>query len=105
MRKPNNYQHLELDVDGYYYRFMDSDVQMFTRSKCSKIDDLLNTYRAKIEQTLYIIGNYLFFTYKGAKYWDIISHSVDEVIYVGYIKQDLVRLGCEDIVYDGGRSD
>lgn len=105
MKKPNNYQHLELDLDGRYYRFMDSDVQMFYRFICYKIDDLLNSYRSKIEQHLYIIGNYLFFTYKGVKYWDIISASDDEYVYIERIRSELVRLGCEDIVYDRGRLD
>lgn len=74
MNKREDYEHLEREVDGSYYWWINSDVVYL--GVLSDIDKSLNEitkyfYREELkakDHSLYCKGTRLYFTYKGVKY-------------------------------------
>ena len=103
MKKPNNYQHYELDLDGNYYRFEDKDVQDFVQSVYPSLYKYFESIRNKLKQYLYIKWNRIFFTYKGVKYSFQLSHTEEEYNYYHIIRHNLLNVyDCTDVVFDYG---
>ena len=67
MNKREDYEHLELDNDGNYYWFMNSDVDYPYKNK--ELADFCKWWQENEENTgLYYKGTRLYFTFKGVKY-------------------------------------
>lgn len=100
------YEHLEQDYDGNYYYFMNQDVKsVYDAPNTQSIRALFEHYESIIEQTYYIIGNYLYFIFNDSKYYHSISNSDSESKYIGQIIADLMQLGCSNFYYNEGRLD
>lgn len=101
----DDYEHEEQDNDGLYYPFMNKDVSMY-RNECKEINEIISKYQKRIKQSLFVIGNYLYFTYNGLKYWTNISSSVEEEEYMNDIINELNCVnGVSKVKYRRGRLD
>lgn len=98
----------KIDIDGSYYDLTREDVLMAPRG--DTIDNLIKYVRDQVNKAslgywYYIKGNYLYYTYKGHKFWTIISCTSDEYMYVRSLINKMRLNGCTSIYYDGGRAD
>lgn len=97
-----------IDVDGSYYDHTREDVFM---TPCGDtIDKLIKYVRDQVNKSsfgywYYIKGNYLYYTYKGHKFWTSVSCSSEEYIYIRSLINKMRLNGCTSIYYDGGRVD
>lgn len=67
MNKREDYEHLELDNDGNYYWFMNSDVDYPYKNK--ELAEFVSWWKvAETNTGLYYKGTRLYFTFKGVKY-------------------------------------
>lgn len=107
-KKNNNirylYEHLELDYDGRYYFFKNRDVVLYDNSD-EKINRVIKYWKCCLEQRLYIIGNYIYFTLYGTKYWLSLTDSSEEWVYIDNVIKDFESNGAVDVVYNQGRLD
>lgn len=101
----DDYEHEELDNDGLYYPFMNKDVEMYLHIN-DEINAIINKYQKRIKQGLFVIGNYLYFTFNGVKYWVNISSSLEEEEYINDIINELNLVkGVSKVKYSRGRLD
>lgn len=101
------YEHLELDNDGFHYWFMNHDIKSIYDDESTKdIRKIFDKYEKIIDSnSYYIIGNYLYFTFNGNKYYHSPSNFDDERNYIDAIENELKQLGCSDFLYNSGRLD
>lgn len=103
------YMHYERDYDECYYLFKNYDVISYSKGLINELDNIINKYLNLIdeESSLFIKGNYLFFTYKGIKYYHNMSFYLDEEDYIHDIIRELKAQipDIKDIVYKYGESD
>lgn len=102
MSKRNDYEHQELDSDGCYYWFTNSDVQHPYKEPLLR--DFLTWWREHEQNTgLYYKGTALYFTFNGVKYrvsWTFTA-GVDFDTAISKLKS----LGAENIQINWGELD
>lgn len=108
MEKIYLYMHKELDLDNNYYLFINHDILYYPKGMIKDLDNIINKYLNMIDEEMssFIKGNYLFFTYKGIKYYHNMSFYQDEENYIYDIISELKQIPyLKDIVYHYGESD
>lgn len=101
----DKYTHYEQDNDYHYYRFKNRDVLPY-HNENKDVNTILERYRKKIIQTLFIKWNWLYFSIDGIKYYEKISTSLEEEEYIEKIIKDLNAVkGVKDVCYEWGTLD
>ena len=100
----DDYLHEELDNDGIYYLFKNNDVKPYDY-KDVRINGVINKWRNKLEQQLFIIGNYIYFTLNGDKFYICLSSTSEEWRYISAVLNDLKIKGANRVTYQHGRLD
>lgn len=102
MNDRHDYEHLELDNDGCYYYFMNSDVQYPFKEPLLK--DFCKWWREnEVSNGYYYKGTRLYFTFKGVKYY--VSWTFYDEDYLNNGIRFLKRLGASNIQINYGEPD
>lgn len=105
MRNLKLYCDVKRDYDDSWYYRTKNEVKLFN-NEIKQINSILNSYRKKIDvNSGFLLGNKLYFTYNGIKYWDMISDYSNEENYVKEIISKLEFIGCYDVIYKKGYID
>lgn len=75
MNTRQDYEHQELDTDGFYYFFINKDVKCIWEGKHEENIKLFAEWWSKyididLNTSLFYKGTRFYFTYKGVKYWE-----------------------------------
>lgn len=107
MNNREKYEHLERDNDGYLYWFMNRDIKsIYDDDNMENIKDIFNEFEKQIDNnSYYIIGNYLYFTFNNNKYYHSPSDFEDEINHIDSLIEKLKEIGCKDFYYNCGRLD
>lgn len=97
------YTHEEIDTDMSKYRVKNSEVVGY-KDHNTEINAIFRQFKAKTTEGPYIIGNYLYFTLNGVKFYTTLSCFVSEEIYLDELIKKLSPL-VECIAYERGRLD
>lgn len=98
----NLYEHLELDLDGYYYSVMNSDVDY--PYKNPKLYDFVKWFNDNdVNDGLYYKHTALYFTFEGIKYHVSWTFYHEDVLQDAYNK--LMQLGAKYIAINYGELD
>lgn len=100
-----HYTKVEIDTDLSKYLVKRSDVYCY-KYHDSALNSIFDHFKSSLEQGPYIIGNYLYFTLKGAKYWTTLSCWADEWNKIEQLIQELKASKIvKNIAYEVGRLD
>lgn len=97
------YIHNEIDVDYSLYPVKNADVYSY-KWHDTQLNDIFKRFQARCDGGLYIIGNYLYFTLNGAKYYVSLCSFESEEWYLADLIKEIEPLVC-DIAYERGRLD
>lgn len=105
-KKHLKYLERATDLDGSLYFKTKDDVKMY-RDDVPSINFIIEHFKKKIEaeRSMFIIGNYFFFTLNEVKYWTIVSNYIKEEEYIQDILNWLEVCGAKDVCYKYGRLD
>lgn len=97
------YTFVEIDTDLSRYRVKRAELQLYLNSN-EDVNAILRRYRAQMDYGLYIVGNYLYFTLEGVKYWTIVSSFSGEWDYIETLMAELKKVAT-DVCYEKGHLD
>lgn len=97
------YTHWAIDTDGSKYRVKNSEVVGYKHHN-DQLNIIFRQFQQRIGKGLYIIGNYLYFTLNGAKWYISLSCYETEEMYLDELIEQLKPI-VSDIAYEIGRLD
>lgn len=99
------YTTIETDTDFSKYRVKRANVYCYKQHD-TQLNAIFKRFESNLTPSLYIIGNYLYFTLDGAKYYTILSCWVDEWEHIDQLIKELNKIDrIKDIAYEYGRLD
>lgn len=97
------YTHREMDNDYSYYLVKNSDVYGYKWTN-NQLNAIFKAFQDRCVDGLYIIGNYLYFTLNGAKYYISLCSFESEQWYLQDLIKEISPI-VQNIAYEYGRLD